>query len=219
MNNNLRLAATALLSAALLSACGASNKAPAATKTSENIVTLSGKLSGASGGTAVLGGNLASAAVGSDGSFNLTLPSGDQMAAVKKDLNNGFLKEYNCNTNLVSSDTTTQGYAFGALSYNNKDYFDLSADRSLLDVKAGGRVYLYVDKATTITGKLNCSLSPITLNITANITVQPGWNVLGLKGENGTFSLTELTGTMYNTSKQDGSLWVTTDQLRKQIGL
>lgn len=145
-------------------------------------------------------------------------PPKAEWKALTRDLNNNFLSDYQCQTQL-SSDTSLKAYALGSLNYGGQSYFDLKADRSIVNVKAGGRIYLYADRAGRIRGNLKCKVSPVTLNITADAQVNKGWNVLGLSGENGTFDLTTLTGTLYPTSKQDDSIWVNTDQLRKQIGL
>ncbi len=226
MKNNLRIATIGLLSAALLSACGAPNLGPPQNKEAELITAVTGTLNGVAAGVvakAPIEGLEVTTTTTENGHFSFALPNAAQMAPVSRSLNDGFLKDFNCQTALVSTDTSVQVYAFGSVNSGGRDYMDIKAARPTLSPQAslGGRVYLYSTKKAVITGTLTCSLSPLILkDIRANISVNPGWNVLGIEGKNGGFSaLTTVTGELYGSKKDENSVWSNTDQLRSQAGI
>ncbi|WP_161882613.1 hypothetical protein [Deinococcus alpinitundrae] len=221
----LRLVPAALLTAALLGACGRP-AAPKPLPAAEVAPFITGQLSGASSTSlALIVGTrtLASTTVDAQGKFSLTLPTSDEVTSVKTSLSAVLLADLGCKGSLSLSDPSAQGYGFATLKAGNqKDYADavVIKDEYTFNRSLKGRAYLYADKPTTLNGPLDCKAAtgfPTTLQV--NVNLSTGWNVLALS-INGTYSFPStisVSGSVNNGALAPGSVWSSLDALKSQI--
>lgn len=217
---SLRFPLAACFSVAFLAACQSST--PAAVPAAEVTPVLSGRLVGASNTTVLLRNKnktLASTSVDAGGNFTLTLPTSEQLADTKTSLTAGLLADLGCTGALKLGDSSAQGYAFATLTAG-KAFADVTVTKTLTTRTLKGRVYLYTDKPTTLSGPLNCSAAtglPTTLQV--NVTASPGWNVLALSitGAYSFPSSISVSGSVTNGAASPGSAWIDLDALKAQI--
>ncbi|MEF2279983.1 hypothetical protein V3W47_16950 [Deinococcus sp. YIM 134068] len=227
MNTLPRLAL--LTSAALaLTACGSASL-PAAPEDQPPATTVRGTVQTWSGtGTVSLPGSsgqtLARADVVADGTFTLTLPDASALAGLTRTAPDA-LSEVGCTGTVTSSDAAARGYGFATLSAQ-----DTAGTRSILAADLNvtyvppratlrARAWLYADRATRLTGSLNCgsligaSSAPVAVDVSA----KAGWNVVGVV-VNASYGLSGVSasGSMSATTDVE-TTWLTSDELVSQL--
>ncbi|AWN23597.1 hypothetical protein DKM44_10445 [Deinococcus irradiatisoli] len=209
-----------------LTACGSTGSTPPAPAQAQVVTTISGVLSGASANTLTLKAGkevLTSAVADAGGHFTLPLPGKDKLGSVLKPLNKGLLGGIGCSGQLSSSDAAAQGYDVINLTTSDSLYLNATASKTLLSRSLNGRVYLYADRPTSVTGTLDCrALTGMPTSVPVNITVSEGWNVLGLS-VNGSVGLggLKISGRLSNSSAPVNDLTTWTDQnaIKAQLSL
>ncbi len=214
-----------LLAAGLtLSACGAAT--PPAPAQAQLITTINGVLNGTAATTVILKAGaqvLSSATLDAGSHFSLTLPSEQAISSVIKPVHKGLLSGVGCSGLLSSSDAAAQGYDVVNLSTSGSLYLNATASKTLLSRALSGRIYLYVDRPTAVSGTLDCSaLTGMPTKVPVNINVSKGWNVLGLTINGGVgLSGLNVSGRLGNSTAAMNELttWTSENALKAQLSL
>lgn len=218
----------------LLAACDSGPSAPA--PTDPPVTQVTGQVdSGTGSGTVELldqgttGSVLASATVGSDGSFVLPLPAAEKFASrmVSAD---SVLGQVGCQGTLTSSTPGTRGYGFAELratrSGSVMQVVNLNADLNLLPphVAFNGHAWVYTDQSTLLQGRVDCTkllnasgtISQLTVDV--NVQTRAGWNVIEIAGRTAGVSL-PTTASASATAIKDftGSRWRTVTDVARSI--
>ncbi|WP_425147741.1 hypothetical protein [Deinococcus sp.] len=205
-----------------LSACGTASAPPPAQ--AQIVSTLKGVASGAVTTTLALNGGgrtLASAQTDAAGAFSLNLPGDIDTLGIETPLSAGVLSDLGCTGQLVVSDPAALGYEVAMLKAGGISYLNATVSRSLLSRTLSGRVYLYADRASAVSGTLDCSATTgLPTPVTVNLNVSRGWNVLAL-GINGSVGLggVSVSGRLDNGAGEVGEISTWTDQDTVKAGL
>ncbi|WP_216328681.1 hypothetical protein [Deinococcus aestuarii] len=181
-----------LASAALaLTACGSAGL-PAAPDDQPPATTIRGTVSTWTGpGTVTLpgpsGAALAQADVAAEGTFTLTLPAAPALEGLTRSVP-AAISEVGCTGTVTSGDPSARGYAFGTLTARDTAGTRevLAADLSVAYVPPKAtllaRAWLYADRATRLTGTLNCGalIGAASAPVTVDVSARAGWNVVGI---------------------------------------
>lgn len=214
-----------LASAALvLTACGSAGL-PTAPDNQPPATTIRGTVGTWSGpGTVTLpgpsGAPLARADVAAGGTFTLTLPDASALGGLTRSVP-AAISEVGCTGTVTSGDPSARGYAFGTLTAQ-----DTAGTRQVLaaDLSVGyvppkatllARAWLYADRATRLSGTLNCgsligaASAPVTVDVPAKV----GWNVVGIV-VNASYGLGGVSATGRMTLTTDAeTTWLSSDEL------
>ena len=217
---------------ALLSACN-STPAPQASD-QPTVMTISGKVASPSasgaGSISVPGVSSATAAVAADGRFSLPLPQASALGNLLRAADQ-VMTGLSCSGKLNSSDTAAKGHLMAALnlqdSSGSKSVMAVSGSKSgLLSRAVQGKVWLYTDHATRLTGVVDCArllnISQISsLPVNVDVSAKAGWNVIDLNmaASANIFGQVSASGTAVNSATSEGStVWQTTSELMSQVG-
>lgn len=218
----------------LLAAC---NSAPSAPEPTDPAITQLVGVVGSGTGTGTVelldatntGAVLSSASVAADGSFTLPLPSADQFAS-KMVAADRVLAQVGCTGTLSSSTADTSGFGFAELKATRSgtamQVVTLTTDLNLLPPHLAfkGHAWVYTDKATRLTGDLDCTqlikapgaLSQLTLSVDAQ--TRAGWNVLEISGRTAGANLPTTASASATVVKDfQGSHWRTVADIAKTI--
>lgn len=214
---------------ATLSACN--NNTPT-TPINPSTSTINGQvISGSGTGTVSFhfsSGQSISAPVSATGNFSLGLPGADkfssEMVTTEK-----VLSKVGCSGNLTSSIADAKGYAMAGLQLSRGSLNDTILAGTLTVSKFfglptsgsfDGRLWLYTDKATQLSGQVNCTQlvgAGVPVNITVNATTAAGWNILSLTGK-ATLSTSGVSVTGNLNGANDGTTtWRTLNDLKSDL--
>ncbi|WP_158679855.1 hypothetical protein [Deinococcus sp. NW-56] len=206
----------------VLASCNTSSRAPLPTQTqiTGDIQTWSGPgtVTPQSSGPA-----LQSVAVNADGTFVIPLPSAAQLSGKTQPVASTLLEGLNLlncrNVSLTSSNGQAQGKLIFALQAQ-----DMAGSRSVVaatlstrnfTVNVSANAWLYVDTATTLQGRIGCSLVGYNLPVDVSINAEPGWNVISIDGSAGALSSAEADAERATSAPVQ--TWVTLEELRSQL--
>ncbi|MPY65544.1 hypothetical protein F8S09_02395 [Deinococcus sp. SDU3-2] len=226
-----QLGALAALSL-LLASCGSGpervpDNAPPETTVSGRIQTWQS----GSTGTVTLAGTvplvpLASAPVDTTGKFALTVPTGAlvdaQTRSIPETLEQG-LSDLNCTSDgLTVGDPAARGLLFFTLRAEGggagaREVVAASVTKGLISRTIDARAWLYVDRATTLGGKVNCRLEGFDVPVTLDVSAVTGWNMLSLSVTAGVgFGGFGVTGKVSRTLT-DLNTWLTLDEVGQAL--
>ncbi|GGQ94533.1 hypothetical protein [Deinococcus ruber] len=218
-----RIGASFLLLGLALTACGASTPPPPAQ--AQVITSINGVASNASTTPVNLTGGgrtLATTQTDASGHFTLDLPSDAAAAGVAAPLSTGVLSDLGCTGTLTNGDPAASGYEVASLKMGSASFMNATVSRSLLSRALRGKVYLYADRSTTLSGNLDCSATTgMPTTVTVNLNVSKGWNVLALSID-GSIGLggISVSGRLENGQGAVGevSTWMDQEQVKKDLG-
>ncbi|WP_407570392.1 hypothetical protein [Deinococcus altitudinis] len=174
---------TASILLASLTACG-SAAIPQAPAQAQVITAINGVLVDSAATTVTLpsaGKVLASAPSDAGGRFTLNLPNSAALASIQTPLSQGLLNDFGCSGTLAVADPGAQSFGVAMLQTPAARYMNATVVRTLLSRSLVGKAYLYVDRATTASGTLDCSAAtgmPTRVDVALNVSA--GWNVLAI---------------------------------------
>lgn len=220
---HLPLTVAVLLSSAMLAACGGnpSTGNPAVYTAPTSIQgTVKSWTAGVGTVTAVEGTTtLSTAPLAAGGSFSLALPS---VAAItpylKATSSTDFSSVAGCTGALTVSDSAAQSYFLSTLKASAGSTTRTVTAATVTTTTAGttttvtldGRNWIYTDRAFRLGGSASCnsttaSGAPFTVNVTANVQLSAGWNIVQIK-LTGTSTSSTLTLTQSNVA-DDPTVW------------
>ncbi len=221
--NALQLGTASILLASL-TACGSAAIPPAPAQ-AQVITAINGQLIDSAATTVTLPANgkaLASAPSDATGRFTLNLPDSVALASLQTPLGQGLLKDLGCTGTLDVTDTGAQSFGVAMLQTPAARYMNATVVRTLLSRSLVGKAYLYVDRATTATGTLDCSAAtgmPTKVDVALNVSA--GWNVLAIY-INGNVGLggVSVSGRLQNGGGPVGevSSWTDEKSIQTQLG-
>lgn len=222
-----KMAGLALVGLSLsLASCGGGDPPPpltAQTQITGDVQTWTGT------GTINLNGSqgaLATAPVAADGTFTLTLPTGQALAGETRSITDTLLSglsQFNCqNVNLANSNAASRGMMVLTLQTKNgastRDVFAAQVSRTLTSRTVNARAWLYSDVDTRLSGRVNCNLPAVgNVPVDVSVDVTTGWNLLDVSiyGNLG-FSGLSVSGNVRRASSAINS-WITMDELNAAI--
>ncbi|AXG98399.1 hypothetical protein DVJ83_03590 [Deinococcus wulumuqiensis] len=206
-----------------LASCGG-GPAPVPTESDPPVTQISGHVMGGSGsGTVTLPssrGTLAQAPVDAQGNFVLTLPGAEKFAADLKTTEQ-VLSGIGCEGQLTSSVPAAKGYAVATLNAERTGLKDsvYAANLEIQYLPPKGKLtayaWLYTDRATHLTGNLNCSKlvnNALQINLGVDVQTRSGWNVIEIYAE----GLQSMNGNMRAVFGSSNN-WRTATELRAQL--
>ncbi len=211
---------------------GCNSATPPQASDQPTVVTIGGQVASPSGAGKVSLPDMASVSTSTatDGSFSLTLPqaaalSGKTMTAAQ------VMAGLKCTGSLNSSDAAAQGYVVAALNVQDnagsRQVYALNGSKTgLLSRAMNGKIWLYSDRATILSGSVDCAdLLGVTqiksLPVTVAVAAKAGWNVvdLSLSASADIFANVSASGNAVNsTTSTAATTWRTLDEVRGQLG-
>lgn len=226
--------AAPLLLASLALSLAACNSTPTPQASDQPIVTIiHGQVATPAGAGTVSLPNLGSVSTTTSigGSFNLTLPQASTLAGNTMTADQ-VMSGMSCTGKLTSSDAAAQGYLIAALTLNDSAgsrsvYAVAGRQSGLLSRNVSGKVWLYADRATNLSGMVDCATLlgvPAIKNLPIKVSVaaKTGWNTLDLNVDGSTdiFGNLSASGTAVNSTNSDGNTtWRTINEVKAQLGL
>lgn len=222
---------TALTLGLLLSACNTATTPPPTAP--EPVTTLSGHVAQGSGAGSVklntpAGVTLTQGNLDASGNFSIDLPTADKLSGELVTADQA-LSKVGCSGTLNSSVPAAQGFGVASLALTrgplSDDILPMSVNvTSFLGIpmsaNADGRVWLYTDQPTTLTGTVDCTKivnAGVPISIAVNVTTAKGWNMLRLTGgTSGTPPNVRVNGQLTNTSAA-WTEWKTLTELKSTL--
>ncbi|MGY2893526.1 hypothetical protein [Deinococcus sp. UYEF24] len=180
--NSFQLGTAAVLLASL-TACG-SAAIPQAPAQAQVITAINGMLVDSAATTVTLPSGskvLATAPSDAGGHFTLNLPDSAALSSIQTPLSQGLLNDFGCSGTLAVADSGAQSFGVAMLQTPAARYMNATVVRTLLSRSLVGKAYLYVDRATSASGMLDCSAAtgmPTKVDVALNVSA--GWNVLAI---------------------------------------
>lgn len=169
------------------------------------------------------GAALESVSVKADGTFAIDLPTAAQLAGKIQPVASTLLEGLsllNCrDVSLTSSNGQAQGKLIFALqaqdTAGSRSVVAATLSTSGFTVSVEANAWLYVDAATTLQGRVNCSLVGYNLPVDVSISAEPGWNVISIDGSAGLKSAAKADAKRATSAPVQ--TWVTLEELRARL--